>query len=866
MCFMKCMNRLKFLRAAAFVLIAVFFQILFPQKHTLELSFKGVTPQDSYAEFYYSSVLPAFEPGDHLRFISVLEDGEQKFISRLTSIQRIRYIRLDPVSVAGRFALRSVTLRGDSGEKIFSPSDIAKQAISFDQLTLLDTTAEKVHFEAGGHDPKMLFAVPREITRHSRQNVFYHWMTLLGASALCLFVVELGLSWRRRTPEFFLSSQRTAALLAARLSDEATIVFSAAAVWVYLALFTLFVGWIGLQLHQSSIGVWDDMYSTAIPESSIRIGTPRAIRSDEWNSFTPWMLSQVQNGMKVDNPNIGATASAVLTGAPIGGPLLLAQPKYWGFALLDIGHGFSWFWAFKVFGLLAAVFSLLLALTKGDVVVSMGGAIVVYGSSLVQWWFSGNAPELIMGFSMSVLGSYYLLQARKVGGMCVGALITSLVIPNLLMHIYPPHLLPLAYLAVFLVCGLVLSRQGLENFRYLWKYRVVFIGLTSVALVYMVSVWLKLSLDTIKLMLNTAYPGKRFVLGGDLDLFYVFHGIFESWKIDEWPLPFPPSNQTASSQIWPLFPIVFVLINPKRWLDPRYRTIAVLTVYCSLVLTWTTLPIPFPFRNFMAHAGWSLSPPWNSLIGMGIASLILVSVLAAGSAKGEMVLIRWPKWFVPLVVASLVMIFGIYLKSIDPEFFIIERVALASVFFGVLAWAVHQGRRWWFFALCALSAVPGLQVNPIRNDFLSYLNKDVFVQAKAAGGASGSIWAVFGDESIAQGFKSAGMTVINGTHYAPRMQVLDVLDPSHRYQDTWNRYAHIGYVSGVPGRNPVFDLVVPDQYSVALDVCGPEMRTLGVTHLAYTYAPSASEMRCLTPIPRAISDGVVRLYSLKKGV
>ena len=858
-----CLGKAFFWRIFSIVLLVALGQNTFPLQHHLNVTFKGVFPTLGYAELYHSADVASFDPATQTGTLRVVRGDGARLLARISTIKPIKFIRFDPVIQPLAFQVEWLDIQGDSGSVHYSGEELAQKVLRLEQLQRLPSTPGVWSLQAEGTDAQIIFPVPKEVRTLPWSAVFKYWLQLLLCSGLLVLAFECFRLGRKRPPTALIRVDRFFGRVGRYLSDESTTVFSAAAIWVYFVLVFCFIGWVGLKLHQSSIGVWDNMYATAIHESSINIGSPREIRSDEWNSFTPWMLSQVQNGMQIDNPNLGARAAAVLTGAPVGGPLLAAQPKYWGFALFDIETGFSWFWAVKIFGMLAAVFSLLLMLTKGDVLVSLGGAFALYGTSLMQWWFSGIAPELLMGFSVSVIGSIYLLQATKRGGMIFGALLVSLVIPNLLLLIYPPHLLPLAYLAVFSVVGVLWDVKFFERFRYRIGSRLFFCALTLIFALGLGGLWWSMAHETIDLMLHTVYPGKRVVLGGDLDLAHVFHGIFESWRIEDWPLPFMPTNQTAASQMWVLFPLALVLIRARDWLSQHYRTALVLVVYCLMVVAWTSLPMPKAARALMAMAGWSLAPPWNALIGLGVASMLLMCILVAGVADQRMALIRWPRFAVPLLTAAVVGSYGMYLQSLDPEFFVTDRLALAAVFLGVFAWAIHGGRRGWFLALCVLSAVPGLQVNPIRNDFASYLGKDLFVQAKAVGGKPGDAWAAFGDTDIAQGFKSVGLTVVNGSHYAPRLPFVDILDPNHVYTHVWNRYAHIGFSSGKPGQPPVFKLMFPDQYDVSLDVCGKELAAMGVKFAAYTYVPSEAELRCLVPVPLAISDGRVGLYTIK---
>ena len=852
-----------FWRTIVFVLLLILVRTFFPPEYRLDLIFKGNFPKTTYAELYHSSYLPNFDAATRTGTYRVeMADGVRVF-AHLSSTKPFKFIRFDPVIGALPFDIEWVDIRNEFGLLHYVGDVFAQKVFRFQQLERRRSTTGTLSLQAVGPDSQIIFSVPHEIGDFSSAVMLRYWGRLLLVCGIFLVLLELIRHWSRRPPAVWVGANQLLARIGRYFSDEATLILSTSAMWVYVLLVASFGSWIALDLHQSSIGVWDNMHVTTVHQSSISVGTPRVIRSDEWNTFTPWMLSQVQNGMQIDNPNLGAPASAVLTGAPVAGPLLLAQPKYWGFALFGINAGFSWFWAFKIFGMLAAVFSLLLLLTKSDVLVSLGGAIAIYGSSLVQWWFSGIAPELLIGFSISVVGSVYLLRSSKRGGMLFGAILVGMVIPNLLMHIYPPHLLPLAYLAFFTVCGFLWNSKTVEYFKYRVGWRLFCCLLTVVLWVSFGGLWWSVAKDTIDLMLNTAYPGKRFLLGGDLDLAYVFHGIFESWRVDDWPLPFMPTNQTAASQMWVLFPLALVLIQGRDWLAAHHRISLVLMAYCLMVVTWASFPLPFGARSLMAYAGWFLVPPWNALIGLGMASMMLTCILVAGVASQRMVFIAWPRYTLPLTTTAVVGVYGMYLQSLDPDFFVTARVVLVAMFLGIFAWTVHEGRRWWFFGLCVLSAMPGLQVNPIRNDLQAYLGKDLFVQAKMAGGKADDTWAVFGDTDIAQGLKSIGLTVVNGSHYAPRLSFLNILDPQHRYTNTWNRYAHVGFSSGNPGASPVFKLIFADQYDVSLDVCGKEMAAMGVNRVVYTYEPSEAERRCLVPVPLPISDGRVGIYTLK---
>lgn len=844
-----------------FLLLALLVHVVVPSRYRLDVSLKADVPVNSYAELFFSLDGTHFYPENKVPLIHRVERGQHVHIGRIYSPRPVTGLRMDPSNIAGVVQWYSLRLQGPNGAREYPGQALLKEAPVLDQLQVQSSSVERLTLVASGTDPKLTLGVPAELVSRPDPERKQLRMRIAGFLALCA-LLAMGLEvCRARTAVIRRALADCLTRVAGWFSDESTIVFSRAAMSVYAVLLALASLWVALGLHLSSIGVWDDLYTTEHVERSVHLGSPKHIRGDEWDVWTPWMLSQAQTGMKIDNPNIGDPGMPIITGSPVAGPLMLAQPKFWGFVALDVEHGFSWYWAFKVFGLIASVFTLLLLLTKGDVLVSLAGAVAVYGSSTVQWLFSGFAPEMVIGLSVAVLGAVYLLRAQKAGGMLAGAVAVGLVVPNLLMHLYPPHLLPLAYLSVFLLAGLLANRESLAHFRERLRWRIPMMVLALVTMGWLLSVWYLATVDAVRLVMNTVYPGKRFILGGDLPLLEVFHGVFESWRIEEWPVPFPPTNQSQASRLWVLFPLALLVLPARDWFKPAHRVKACLLAYCLWGLCWTSAPLPEPVRMGFAKMGWFLSSPWHSVFGMGLASILLLAILVAERARGEIEVVSSSHWLLPLAMFSVVLTYGLVLAGKDQEFFVIERILLASAAVAGIAWAVVRGRRTTYLGLMLVVALPTLHVNPLQNGLTQYLEKDIFAGAK--GLAANGQWAVYGDTRVAQGFKAAGLKVLNGVHYAPRMQLVGILDADHRYSDVWNRYAHVELVSAPSGAAPSYKLLFADAYQLVLDVCGPHIRRLGVTHVAYSYPPSVAELRCLTPLQVSVADPTLSYFLLK---
>jgi hypothetical protein len=820
--------------------------------YTLEVTVGMRAPPKTTAQVFYAFKAEVFLPENNRVMNRHEENGGSIFRIRLYSNRPINTLRLDPSRAPGELAWQFLELKGNSSSRRFEGAELGSVARSYDQLTLLPGTGNSLRLLATSDDPKIVIPVPEALMERWKNS-----LTVLGWGALCAGLVEfLLVLWRPRRP----FRQRVEAGLdrvVNALSEDATIRFSRASLWVLMLLLVFASVWIGLKLNQSSVGIWDSMYPAEQMDRRVDLGVPKAIRSDEWSVFTPWTLSQVATGMGKDNPNMGAPGSPILTGAPVGGLMMVAQPKYWGFLFFDLERGFSWMWAFKSFGLITAFFLLMLAVTKGDTLVSLATALGVYGSSYMQWWYSSIEPEVVTGFSIAVLGCIYLLQAKKTGGMIWGALLVALAVPNLLLHLYPPYLVPLAYLSVFLLVGYLGNRAGLHRFLQGIHRRSLFMVLVLGIWVLFVARWYLDSRETIAVMMNTVYPGHRFSMAGDMSISDVFYGVFESWKVNENAIPFAPANPSEVSRVWLLFPLALLLIPIRAWKHPDFRLVAWLMGFCAVSLFWAVGPTLTPVRTAMAHAGWSMSPAVRGLLGMGLASTMLMGILVSGVARGDLVLNKWPtRWIAGAAFVS-VMILGLVLQTRDPDFFILPRLLLGATAVAALVWAVHRGQRYMYVALTIAVALPTLHVNPLQSGLAPYLNKGIFLSAKRVGSAPGDLWAVYGDKHVAQGFKASGLRVLNGTHYAPRLDMIRVLDPQGAYAHVWNRYAHIGLVEGKFGLAPVFEIQFADAYDIKLDVCGKHIRAAGVTHVAYTKPPSEDERKCLTLIPTNDQSGVL---------
>ncbi len=665
---------------------------------------------------------------------------------------------------------------------------------------------------------------------------------------------------RRVAPH--LSLPRAFHRLAAYSSDPGTLIVAPRALALAIGVLCASVLYIVLNLHQSSIGVWEELFPAKPANQLVDLGTPKHIRSDEWNTQTPWVLNEVLRGKRTHNLSIGGEKAPLLAAVPVLDFSAIAQAQFYGFYLFDPATGFSWWWAYKTFGLALSFFWLFLLLTRGNIAAAALGTMWVYGSSFTQWWLSSNLPELLIAFALATIGSMYLLFARRRIMIGAGAALVAYSVLNLLLHLYPPFIVPLAYLGAAILAGLMLEPGRLAQIRERLGWRASCL----IAAVLVVSLiggnYLREAMPTMVAMADTIYPGHRVSGGGDFPLTRLLYGFFEVFRVGEKNVPLPPANASEASSFIILVPLLLLSLPFVAFVKRKNALLTALVLYCLVVGLWISVPLPRVVETAMQVIGWSWSPPLRSVLGLGMGSIVATTVLFSRVHDGTIELHpAAARGMVPILVLSCLLLFGWVLHGMDPVFFTPALVLMASAVVAVMTAGIVFGRTVLFAAGLVVAVAPALMVNPLVSGLSAIEDKPVLLAAKHQGGAVNDRWAVVGAFVFSQGLKAQGLEVITGSQMIPDRKLSHLLDPQEKYKNIWNRYAHVVLRSNPEKISPEYELGTPDLYVIELNVCGGAMRQLGVTNIAYTDPVPASDLKCLIPLD-APADSGVRLFRL----
>lgn len=833
-----------------------------PSQSPLNLSFEMASTTGTNGEVFFTSERSAYTQDQSKQFPIVADGSWHAYRITLPPKQVVDSVRLDPGNGKGKVAIRLLGLEEDGDVQRLHGATLVGALGLMHDMQVQSGQTELTLISAGG-DPYFEVKLPRRMGT-TGDAMGPADLAALGIVALLswllLELLATRLSGLLRLPRPMLRmTQRISTIV----SDDLVLRFDTPMILVFTAIACSAALYVALGLNQTSLGIWETAYPAHPVEQSIDLGTAKRIRSDEWMVQTPWVLNQVLNGSPVSNPNVGGESAPLLSSMPVGDAIALPQLKYAGFHFLGLDRGVSWSWAYKSFALAWSFLWLLLVLTRGNLPASLLGAGWIYFSSYTQWWFSSNLPEIMIAFALGVTGAIYALRSVRRTHVAMGCVLIFYAAANLALNLYPPFIVPLAYLGIAILCGYLVANGYPGRSQHL-HFRIVAIAATTALVAAYGYTFIGMASDSIQAMLGTVYPGKRISASGGVSIVKGFYGFYEVFRSGELDLPMRPTNASEASSFVLLWPMVLLLI-PVRTLFHRENALLLACVsFCIVASLWMLLSMPSYLQWLMQKAGWSLVTPKRTIMALGVGSVLACTVLFSSMQErndGDKGITGGR--ILALVAAFIgVLVLGWKLHQIDQQFFSWKILLIGTGAAGLAAAGIALGRTCFLVAGLVIYALPTFGINPLVSGISSISQKPILMAAASHGKQHDDKWLAVGDKYFAQGLKAHGLNVFGGAQFLPDRRSLSVLDPSGRYQDIWNRYAIVQVISNPHSHAAAFRKTRGDQYSITLNVCGEELRRIGITHVAYTVQVPAEDLACLARLP-APEDSGVSLFRLR---
>jgi hypothetical protein len=516
---------------------------------------------------------------------------------------------------------------------------------------------------------------------------------------------------------------------------------------------------------------------------------------------------------------------------------MLVRPQLWGFFVLDLERAFAFYWDIRAVLLLGGVFLLLMLLTRNDFGASLLGAAWVFFSGFVQWWYSNQLlPEVIGCTGLMIVAAHYLALSRRRWVIAVSGVVLFVCASNFALSLYPPYQVPLLYLGVVVGAASLGPRaraacRGRQLVSRLGRIGLVLAGVGVILLFFY-----RDARHGIDLMRATIYPGARVVSGGSLTVAQVFGGFFAFFITPE-HFPLAWANVCEASNFVLLFPVPMAVLI-WQWWDGRSVSPVEwgLLGYILVLLTWTIVGWP----HWLAVAsGFSRSQPVRSLLGLGLASILLCCVFLARS------IVDGPRGRRLVVFGGLAAALLAYVLDFDRAtsgFATTGQIALV-VLGGGLAGYLLLTRRHVAFALCVL--VPHVWANGLVNPVavgLGPILESPLIQrlSRFVAEDPNARWIVYGDFTTPTLFKMAGANVFNGINIMPRIDDFRVIDRDGAGMPVYNRS---GYMVVVPEEGPNVGLqnVHDDLFEMRVDPNSDVWRDLGIRYVVLQAASTDPE-------------------------
>lgn len=589
----------------------------------------------------------------------------------------------------------------------------------------------------------------------------------------------------------------------------------------YFIAIIVFILLVVFKIHGSSINMWDNYVSdyTKGSKSGLIIGTPRSVRSDEWLVQTPYSLSQTQTGFKTHNPVMTMDGQNMIVGynSPAWNLATIGKPFSWGYLLLGKEYGLSWYWNLKLIGLILLAFEMGLILIKKNKYLAMLSGIWIPFSSALQWWFVSPVGDLVFFTLGFLVGLYYYFAEHENYLERTGfALITVIMSSGFILVLYPALQIPLGYLILlFLIAFFLEFRKKIR----LDKMDGLIIGGALLLTGLIVGLSLYNSLDALKAVTNTAYPGKRISLGGDIPKRDIFFFLMN------WKLPFQDVPYTNNSEISSFYHLFFIILPLSPFIF--YRKIKeniygfILFIYCIFNLLW----MAFAYPEILAKLTlWSYVPAQRALLSFGFAATLL-SIWFIGYI--------WQKKSLPfLVMISIATInlvvyyFSLHTGNLR---FYVTRVEMIGILIVTTILIVALFKKWkllFTITLLSIVLISGCFVNPIVQGVSAVYEKKIALKIKEIERCDpNQLWA---GERLMYGYlPMLGVHTYNGVAFTPNFNAFKPLDPKSKKQFIYNRYAHINVEVG--DQLPTLKLLQKDAFVARLSP--KALKTYGIKYV-----------------------------------
>lgn len=513
------------------------------------------------------------------------------------------------------------------------------------------------------------------------------------------------------------------------------------------------------------------------------------VRADEWQKSTPMAFSQEYNKTGKypyysDTLRGCKTDVFIVYGQPVMNPLIIFIPFHLGYLLFGSSRGLAFYWITRLVSLMLISIDFFMILSNKNKSLALAGAILITFAPVVQWWFAINGfVEIIIYGELAIIILYqYLNNERKIIKLiCTLGLVICA--GGYVLSFYPAWQVPFVFvylvLAIWVIC--TNYKHAKLSLHVDGSMILLFVVLMGTFFCYL----FMLSHDTIKAIMNTAYPGKRSIYGGGGIM-----GLFQ------WPgnifLPLINQNisvfynESEAAKFFDFCPFGIIL-SVLLWVKTKRKDVFNILLLCvNIVLV---LYVCFAWPEWLARITLlSFSSTERTVIAIGYVNiLLLIKNLASlnfSLKKSSIIAIS--------AIATMFIVLGVYYSSgsyLQSIMFLVVTIVIAlgsylimtQNYKGLLAYSI------------TIVFGQGILVNPIQKGIDVIYDNPLTQAIYDVANSNDGVWIT--DNISTPLFNLpiiVGAPTINSINIYPNLDLWHKIDDKKEYEDIYNRQAHIG--------------------------------------------------------------------------
>uniref|UniRef100_UPI0039B8B979 DUF7657 domain-containing protein n=1 Tax=Candidatus Ruminimicrobium bovinum TaxID=3242779 RepID=UPI0039B8B979 len=570
----------------------------------------------------------------------------------------------------------------------------------------------------------------------------------------------------------------------------------------------------------------------------IIFGKARNIRTDEYQTYTPILLSQNPNYPYFNKILRGTTTDVAMTyGQPIKNIISVFRPFLSGFLFLGSAKGLSFFWIVRLVFLFLFTFEFLLLITNKNKILSLFGTLLITFSPAIHWWFTCNGiVEMIIYGELAILMlNRYMLIKNFIERFFI-LLITYICVGGFILTLYPAWQVPCAYIFAALFLWVIIKNY--TQFEFDKKDLSVIIFFSALFILIFLFIYDK-SKETINIVTNTLYPGLRSELGGDslteVDINCGFlTQIFRYWGNMFLPI-FDKNlvwNPCLYSTFFDLFPIGLILSAIVFFIDKnKDKLLILLSVIFVFLSAWCFIGFPQSLANLTMLKS---SPAYRTIIIWGFLNvLILIRALSIIKFKlGNLMAIT--------VTAILTIWSVVANKLIYQGYMDVFKLSVIFVLSYFLFYSILKNKINKFFIaiIMVIMFVSGLAVNPIQRGISVIKEAPLAKAIKNINTKEPGLW-VFETGQLVYYFIMnypimQCAATFNSINIYPNLEGFKKIDKENKYFNVYNRYCHISVnlvdINNIKNKNFEKFILLGQDY-IAINMTEDDLIALNIKYI-----------------------------------